>query len=152
MNEATRKKLFERIQSDFPVERRPFRVLAEELGLSEDQILSQVRDWFEDGLIRQLGPVFEPRKLGYISILVASRVPEAEMPTLLDRLAAMNGVTHVYGREHEYNLWFTLSVQDEGPEPFAESLRGLREIAPNAEFHLLPAEKVYKIRVQFAGE
>jgi len=157
MNPTQHKALFERIQSNFPVAERPFAAIAEELGTSEAEVLAQLRAWSEEGLIRQLGPVFEPRRLGYQSALVACRIDPARLPALVERLAIMNGVTHVYERDHRFNLWFTLSVNADvqGPESRVQSLydelQKIKNAFGGAEFHLLPATKVFKIKVQFGG-
>jgi DNA-binding Lrp family transcriptional regulator len=57
------------------------------------------------------------------------------------------GVTHNYRRDHEYNIWFTLIA------PSREDLgRTLREIAAKTEVREIlsfPAERIFKIRVDF---
>jgi hypothetical protein len=56
-------------------------------------------------------------------------------------------VTHNYRRDHEYNIWFTLIA------PTEEDLRRtIKEIAAETEVGeilSLPAERIFKIRVDF---
>jgi DNA-binding Lrp family transcriptional regulator len=57
------------------------------------------------------------------------------------------GVTHNYRRDHAYNIWFTLIVSK-----VDEIERILREISVLTEVNeiiSLPAERVFKIQVDF---
>ena len=62
-------------------------------------------------------------------------------------VSALPGVTHNYGREHALNLWFTLTVN--APEKVESTLDDLRRRTGIREFYSLPAEAVYKARVNF---
>ncbi len=68
--------ILNRIQSDFPITSRPYRTIAEELGLSEDGVLKRVLRLKESGIIRRIGGNFTPEKLGFVSTLCAAKVPE----------------------------------------------------------------------------
>ena len=69
----------------------------------------------------------------------------------LDEVAAavneLPGVTHNYSRRHEWNLWFTLTARNTGE--IKVQLSQLSSRTGIADIHALPAEKVYKIRVDF---
>ena len=139
--------LLNTIQTDFPLDPRPYRVLGERLGIPEAEALARVQALAESGVIRRIGPSFDSRKLGHVSTLVAMKVP----PDRLDEVAALISsypqVTHNYGREHEYNLWFTLVCPSRG-----EIDRIASEISERTgigDLHLLPAERMFKIRVEF---
>ena len=134
------------IQSSFPAERRPFDHVAREAGCSEAEVLRRTRRLSEQGIIRRLGAVFDSAQLGYVSTLVAARVDPARRDEIAAAVSRLPGVTHNYGREGLYNLWFTLTT----PSPQHRD-RTLRELAERtgAEFHSLPAGTVYKLRVDF---
>ena len=53
------------IQTDFPVTERPFEELANHIGSTEKEVCDTVRSLMTQKIIRALGPVFEPKKLGY---------------------------------------------------------------------------------------
>ncbi|MBP9561624.1 MAG: Lrp/AsnC family transcriptional regulator, partial [Syntrophorhabdaceae bacterium] len=57
------------IQEAFPVERRPFRVIGEMLGLDEETVLERIRVLKKKGIIRRIGPILERKRLGYESVL-----------------------------------------------------------------------------------
>jgi heme b synthase len=141
------KALMSVIQANFPVDRRPFERLAAYLGDDGEDIERRVRKMRSDGVIRRLGAVFDSRKLGYVSTLVAGRVDPDDLDEVAAEVSKLTGVTHNYRREHAYNLWFTLT--SESPERLEETLEDLRQRTAARELHSLPALKVYKIRVNF---
>jgi DNA-binding Lrp family transcriptional regulator len=104
--------LLDALQRDFPMETRPWDALAQRrAGLSGGQVLGRVRALREDGIIRQISPIYSStHALGYCSALVAARVREARLDAAADVVSAHPGVSHNYRREAEYNLWFTLAT------------------------------------------
>ena len=72
----TDKLIINRIQSDFPIDARPYRVIATELGLEEAQVIKRVKAMKDQGIIRRVGGNFVPHKVGFVSTLCAAKVPE----------------------------------------------------------------------------
>jgi DNA-binding Lrp family transcriptional regulator len=135
------------IQSHFPIEPRPYRALGEKLGCSEAEMLGRVRRLKEGDVIRRIGANFNSRRLGYTSTLCAARVPPEIMDRFLETVNSYRGVTHNYRRDHEYNIWFTLIAPSE--EEIERTLEDLAAATGVREILSLPAEKIFKIRVDF---
>jgi DNA-binding Lrp family transcriptional regulator len=57
------KAILNRIQSDFPITPRPYRAIAEDLGLSEADVLKRVTRLKATGIIRRIGGNFTPENL-----------------------------------------------------------------------------------------
>ena len=57
------------------------------------------------------------------------------------------GVTHNYRRDHDYNIWFTLIAPSE--EKIERILREIIELTGVGEVISLPAERLFKIQVDF---
>jgi DNA-binding Lrp family transcriptional regulator len=141
------KRLLNTVQADFPISPRPYRVLGERLDITEEEALSRTRTLVESGIIRRIGPSFDSRKLGHVSTLVAAKVPGERLREVADIVSSFPQVTHNYGRNHEYNLWFTLICRDA-----AEMERVVSEIRARAgvsDMRVLPAERMFKVRVSF---
>lgn len=135
------------IQADFPISSHPYRVLGERLGIGEAEALGTVRALVESRVIRKIGPSFDTRKLGHVSTLVAVKVPPGRLQGVVRIVNSFPQVTHNYGRESEYNLWFTIIARDE-----AEIRRTLDRIKAEtglSDVHELPAKRKFKIKVQF---
>jgi len=139
--------ILNQIQSDFPITSRPYRTIAEELGLSEDEVLKRVYRLKEIGIIRRMGANFTPEKLGFVSTLCAAKVPEDKISQFAEVVNRYPGVTHNYRRENKFNIWFTFIA------PSMEEINtNLKQIAAEtgvAEILNLPATRVFKIRAEF---
>jgi DNA-binding Lrp family transcriptional regulator len=130
-----REELLYRMQNDFPLTERPFAALAEELGESEEVVLRTVRQLKEEGIIRQTSAIFDTKRLGYHSSLVAFRIPEARIDEAAEIVNAHPGVSHNYLRNHDFNLWFTLAVPPDsrlGLQGTIERLRRMTKASPSA--------------------
>ncbi|MDI6828011.1 MAG: AsnC family transcriptional regulator [Armatimonadota bacterium] len=135
------------LQAEFPLESRPYQVIAERLGIAETDAISRVRRLIESGVIRKIGPVFDIRKLGYTSTLVAMKVPEDRLKDVAAIISEYPQVTHNYSREHEYNLWFTLVCQNTSEiENITSEIKAKTGIL---DMHVIPAQRVFKINVNF---
>jgi DNA-binding Lrp family transcriptional regulator len=104
------KKILNILQKEFPLEERPFQIVAEKCGISEKEALSRIQKMKDDGIIRRIGAVFDGAKLGRISTLCAARVPQDKLEKFVNAVNVNKGVTHNYLRDNEYNVWFTLNV------------------------------------------
>ena len=137
------------LQNDFPVAAQPFKIMAERMGISEGEVLSRIGSMKSAGLIRRIGGIMDTRSLGYYSTLCTAMVPDSRVDEAAEASNRLPGVTHNYLRDHDYNLWFTLTVPTR-----EEADRILTELESElgVEIVSMPAEKVFKIRVNFDME
>jgi hypothetical protein len=91
--------------------------------------------------------VFDSKKLGYHSTLVAMRVPPEKIEETARIVSSYNGVTHNYEREDKFNLWFTLIA--ESKEKIEEIIAEIRQKTGISDILNLPAIRLYKIKVNF---
>lgn len=141
------KAIINRIQSDFPIASRPYLVLAEDLDLTEEEVLGRVLRLKKIGIIRRIGGNFVPGKLGFVSTLCAARVPADKIDQFADVVNRYPGVTHNYQRDNTYNVWFTFIAPS--MEEIDENLKQIAEETGIIDILNLPATKVFKIRAQF---
>jgi len=138
------------LQSEFPLTQEPYAELGGKMGADGGEVLKRIGQLRKTGLVRAIGPVFNPAHLGYKTTLVAMRVLEAEMDNAARILNDHPMVSHAYEREHHFNLWFTLAVPDT-VDTDAELLRLAGVIKAEAAFDL-PAVKVFKLRTYFSSD
>ncbi len=139
--------LLNAIQKEFPVASHPFREIGKRLGLSEEEVIARLRALKEDGIIRRIGAVIDPRSLGWVSTLCAARVSEDKIERFVAVTNRLSGVTHNYERKAYYNIWFTLTAPS-----WEEAERMLKDISRETgvkEIVHLPAKEVFKVKVQF---
>ncbi len=104
--DAIGRKLLGMLQRDFPLVSEPYLKLAESLGLSESEVMGRIQGLKDRGIVRQVSPVLDARRLGYQSTLVAAKVSNANLGRAEQVLGQHPGVSHAYEREHDFNIWF----------------------------------------------
>jgi DNA-binding Lrp family transcriptional regulator len=148
----TDRKLLNLLQGSFPLEPRPFARVAELAGLSEDDVLGRTQNLLDDRIIRQLTPIYDTRALGYGSMLVAAKV-DAEHPWGPAKIINSHpGVSHNYLRNHEFNMWFTLAVEEDSTLGLQGTLDVLQELTGAESIRQLPTLKLFKIRMDLEME
>ncbi len=135
------------IQSNFPIDAEPYLELAKKLGCSEAEVLERVQNLKDRAIIRRIGANCNSRKLGYTSTLCAARVPQDHMKKFVEVVNSYPGVTHNYRRDHAYNIWFTLIAPS--VEEIERILREISDLSEVREIMSLPAERLFKIQVDF---
>ena len=96
------------IQTAFPMDERPYLAIGRELWLEEDDVIERIRRLRRENVVRQIGGIFDTRRLGYKTSLIAFRYPEELLHKGALAVNKHPGVSHNYARVgHEYNLWFT---------------------------------------------
>jgi len=141
------RELLNLIQTDFPLVARPYAALGERLGIPEAEAIERTARLKEDRVIREISAIFDSARLGYRSVLVALEVPDCRLLEVGRAVAAQQGVSHCYARDHRYNLWFTLTVPPE--EDPAATARRLQGEAAVERMLVLPALRRFKIGVSF---
>jgi DNA-binding Lrp family transcriptional regulator len=143
----TVKKLLNIIQADFPLESRPYQKIADDLGISEEEVIVLMQELKLDGSIKRIGGIFNSKELGYHSTLCAASVPSERVSDVADIINGYQGVTHNYIRSHEFNMWFTIIAPSfDCLEKQIEEIKcrtGIEKIIN------LPATKLFKINVNF---
>ena len=144
--DAIDKKILDIIQTDFPLVSRPYLKIGESLDITEEEAFDRVCKMRESGIIRRLGANFQSSSLNHVSTLCAARVPAGKMKSFIEKVNALEGVTHNYERDHEWNVWFTLISPSR--EERRDILAGLiRETG--VEIMDLPATRLFKIKIDF---
>jgi DNA-binding Lrp family transcriptional regulator len=145
--DQTDRDLLNIVQNGLPVVPEPYRALAEELHVSEEEIIRRLGRLKDAGVIRRLGAVFDSRRVGYKGTLCALKVPPEQISEVAAIINGFRGVTHNYLRDHEFNMWFTVLAESQDKlEQTIENIRGQTGIK---ELLSLPAENVFKIGVHF---
>ena len=142
------RKILNEIQSDFPISSRPYRDLGKKLNMTESEVLDAVASLKERGIIRRIGGNFQSSRLDFVSTLCAARVPEEKIDRFVETVNAYPGVTHNYLRAHSYNIWFTFIA--ERMDVIETALETIRRKTGVTEILNLPAEEMFKIKVDFA--
>ena len=140
------KELLNEIQWTFPLVTRPFDAIAKKFDTTPEIIKEKLNNLKEIGVLRQLSAIFDTRKLGYTSSLVAMEIEHDKLDYVASQINRHPGVSHNYERDHQFNLWFTLAVPP-GADLNAELekfnvLKGIKKV------RMLPTLQLFKIGVK----
>lgn len=103
--------LLNRWQHGFPLVGRPFALIAQALGSTEDAVIAGFAAARADGSLSRIGGVWAAGA-GGAALLVAMAVPAARLDAVAALVDALPGVNHNYEREHHFNLWFVITGAD----------------------------------------
>jgi siroheme decarboxylase len=141
------RRLLNAMQGAFPIEPRPYAAVARDLGVPEERVLQRVQELIDDRIIRQVTPIYDTRALGYGSMLVAARV-DPEHPWRAAKIVNSHpGVSHNYLRNHAFNMWFTIAVEEDSKLGLQGTLDVLQELTGAESIRQLPTLKLFKIRM-----
>src|SRR5205085_9018537 len=140
------------MQGSFPIVQRPYAAVASELGVAEDVVLTRVQELIDERIIRQVTPIYDTRAFGYGSMLVAAKV-DAEHPWGPAKIVNSHpGVSHNYLRNHNFNMWFTIAVEEDSKLGLDGTLEVLQGLTGAESVRQLPTLKLFKIRMDLEME
>jgi len=145
--DALDKRIIARLQGDLPLQSRPFARMAQDLGLSESQVVERVRTLAETGVMRRFGATLRHQRSGFAAnVMVAFKVSPEDADRVGEILSSRRQVTHCYLRKTNglfpYNLFAMVHGKDEG-----ECRRLVREMAQEigiADYEMLFSQKELK--------
>ena len=146
------RKLLNQMQGSFPLDQRPYLRVAEALGITEEQVMADITRLLKDRIIRQVTPIYDTRALGYGSMLVAAKVDPAHPWAPAKIINSHPGVSHNYLRNHEFNMWFTLAVEQDSKLGLQGTLDVLQELTGAESIRQLPTLQLFKIRMDLEME
>ena len=103
------KEIIKVLQEDFPLCEEPYKVLAEKVGLSEEEFLKRVQNFVDEKKIRKMGAVLRHREAGFKSnALCAWQVPTERLDEVAKIMSNHPAVSHCYDRTTAPNWTYNL--------------------------------------------
>ncbi len=137
--------LIRRLHGDLPLSATPYADVAQELGLTEAEVIARLQAMLDDGVLSRFGPLFQIERAGGQFVLAAMQVPEDRFDTVAAQVNALPEVAHNYRREHRFNMWFVLGCTSPAQASAAcariEAATGLRVFA-------FPKEKEFFVELR----
>lgn len=103
-------RLLKSTQDGIPIVDQPFKQIAREIGISEDEVLKRLDNLIKEGVIRRFGASIGHRVIGITANAMCTwNVPEERVEEVGAIMAGFPEVTHCYERprypEWKYNLF-----------------------------------------------
>jgi siroheme decarboxylase len=141
------KMVIRELQEDLPIEQRPFKSLAERIGLSEDELFEAMRSLVERGFMRRMAAILYHRRAGFrANGMGVWAVPEDDVVEIGEEMASFANVSHCYRRptypDWPYNV-FTM-VHGTSVEQCEEILSSISKKTGVTEYISLYSTREYK--------
>ena len=143
------RRIIKELQGNFPLEMNPYEAIADNLGMSVDQLWQRILALAESGVIRRMGFSIDSRKIGYSSTLAAVRVSQDRIDEASELISEYPQITHSYLREDDFNIWFTVIADDRDRVlVILEEIRDKLNLTEDDVMDLL-VEKLFKLDARF---
>jgi DNA-binding Lrp family transcriptional regulator len=141
------KRVIASIQGDIEITERPYLKIAEELGISEENLLEVLKSLCKRGVIRRFGATIRHQKSGFeANAMVAWQVSEERVEEVGKKMASFRQVSHCYRRNPTkswpYNLYTMIHAKDE--ESCVKTARRMAKKAAVDAYTLLFSRKELK--------
>lgn len=138
------------LQDDFPVTPKPWLEISRRLHISEAEVLRRLKRLISAGVVLKVAPFLDSSAVGLkAATLVAFRVPKNRVDQVASVINRYENVSHNYERDHEFNVWFTLTAPTQ--EDLALTLEEIKQKAgvQAGDVLDLPTVQRFKINVRF---
>ena len=135
------------IQDGLPLEREPYRVVADRLGMSEERVLDVVRSLLEQKKIKRIGAVPDHYALGITANgMSVWDVPDERVTEIGRRLGEREEITHCYRRPRQpgwpYNLFGMVHARSRD-----DVVAAVERIARELDIERYPHEVLFSTRL-----
>ncbi|MCK5831164.1 MAG: AsnC family transcriptional regulator [Methylococcales bacterium] len=137
------KQIINMLQKGFPICDSPYQVVAEQIGLTESDLLERIKLLLETGVLSRFGPLYHAEQMGGALTLAAIKAPKQRFDQIAKIVNNFPEVAHNYERNHELNMWFVIAT--DVPERLTQVIE---EIEKKIE---LPVYNMPKINEYFVG-
>ena len=134
------KKIIASIQEDIAVIERPYLKIAQDLGISETELLENLEALCKRGVIRRFGATLRHQRTGFkANAMVAWKVDEKRIEDVGQKMASFQQVSHCYRRNPSkswpYNLYTMVHANDK--QACLEIARKMSQATSVKEYSLL---------------
>lgn len=97
--------LLEKIPYDFPLVKKPYRQIAGETGISEEELIATLIDMEKSGIVRRVSAIISHRKVSYsYNAMVVWKANPEDIEKSGHIMASFDNVSHCYERDTD-NYW-----------------------------------------------
>lgn len=135
------------LQGDIPIDSRPYKIMADRTGISEDLFIERVQAMINKGIIRRFGATLYHQKAGFrANAMVAWNVPEEIIDETGEKMAGFQEVSHCYHRMAQKDWPFNLFTMIHGSsrDECLKTAEDLSKATGIKEYQVLFSEKEFK--------
>ncbi len=147
------KQLIRLLQEGLPLVPEPFAELAKQLDFSAEEIVQQITDWLDVGLIRRFGAVVRHQQLGFVANgMAVFQVEDDRIDAVGEKMVEHPEISHCYRRpsldDWNYNLFAMVHGRSE--EEVREFVKSLaKELGLNKYDVLFSSTEYKKVSMKY---
>lgn len=140
-------KIIRKIQEDMPLVPEPYKEIAHEIGITENELMDKIKEYCRNGIIRRFGTILNHRNVGFkANAMVVWIVPKERIKDVSKIMILFPQVSHCYQRSTfpgwPYNV-FTM-VHGETKQECEKVVMAIAEAVNINEYDLLYSSKELK--------
>lgn len=139
------KRIINALQDGFPICDAPYRRVAEQLGLTENDLIARLQALLANGTLTRFGPLYNAEQMGGALTLAAVKAPTERFDAIADIVNSFPEVAHNYARNHELNMWFVIAT--ETPEQAQQTIDAI-ELQTGLIVYNMPKKKEYFVNLK----
>ena len=124
--------IIRKMQEDLPLVPQPYKLIAEELGIEEEELLEKIKEFCNKGIIRRFGATLNHRNIGFKANAMVVWIVPKEIKEVSEIMIVFPQISHCYQRptfpNWPYNI-FTMvhgETEEECQEVVKEIVKAVR--------------------------
>ena len=139
------KQIINALQDGFPICDAPYRQVAAQLGLDEQELITRLKALLDSGILTRFGPLYNAEQMGGALTLAAVKAPVERFDEVTEIINAFPEIAHNYARNHELNMWFVIAT--ETPEQIRQTITAI-ERKTGLIVYNMPKNKEYFVNLK----
>jgi DNA-binding Lrp family transcriptional regulator len=139
------KQIINTLQDGFPICNAPYRQIAEQLGLTEQDLITRLKALLDNGALTRFGPLYNAEQMGGALTLAAVKAPIERFDEITEIVNSFPEVAHNYARSHELNMWFVIATAI--PEQIPHTIYAIEQ-ATGLTVYNMPKIKEYFVNLK----
>ena len=91
--------IIRKVQEDLPLVPEPYKLIAEELQITENDLINKIQEFCNKGIIRRFGATLNHRNIGMkANAMVVWKVPDERIKDVSKIMVLFSSVSHCYQR------------------------------------------------------
>ncbi|MEX2059738.1 MAG: Lrp/AsnC family transcriptional regulator, partial [Nitrosopumilaceae archaeon] len=150
------KEFIRELQKDLEIVDKPFSKVAQNLGMTEEQVFDKLRSYEEIGVMRRFAAILRHRDVGFVANgMIVWKVPKDRITDVGGKLGAFPQVSHCYQRpvypDWPYNVFSMIHCKSEDEaQEMAKTIQ--KQINVDDYKILFSAREFKKTRVEYFVE
>jgi len=100
------------LQDSFPICERPYLAVAEQVGISEEELIRRIENLLATNYLTRFGPMYHAERMGGGLSLAAMAIPADDFERVNHIVNSLPEIAHNYERDHDFNMWFVIATEE----------------------------------------